>query len=161
MINRKSGTPNEKRRQAAARQMVEIINRQRRHKLRANTWLDLAKRALAVVNTDKSSVTIVFVSDASIRKLNQQFRGKDYPTDVLSFPTQAEAFESDNQTQLGEIIISIDRAAAQARDNGLTLDNEIQQLILHGLLHLCGYDHETDNGEMNRLELKLRRKLRI
>jgi len=101
------------------------------------------------------------VSDAAIKKLNRQFRGQNYATDVLSFPTEAERFESENQSSLGEIVISAERAAAQAKQNGLTFNNEVQQLILHGLLHLCGYDHETDSGEMNRLELKLRRKLKI
>jgi probable rRNA maturation factor len=62
---------------------------------------------------------------------------------------------------LGEVIISVPRAAAQAKENGLTFADEVRQLILHGLLHLCGYDHETDQGEMNRLELTLRKKLGI
>jgi len=60
-----------------------------------------------------------------------------------------------------EIVISVERAMVQARENGLTFANEVEQLIVHGLLHLCGYDHESDNGEMNRLELKLRKKLGI
>src|SRR5207237_7220834 len=102
-------------------------------------------------------VSIVFVSDSAIRRLNRQFRKKDYATDVLSFPNESEPFENENQSQLGEIVISVQRAAAQAKENGLTFSNEIEQLILHGLLHLCGYDHETDKGEMNRLELKLRK----
>ena len=80
---------------------------------------------------------------------------------MLSFPTKAEDFESDNQSQLGEVVISVERAAAQAKENGLTFSNEVEQLILHGLLHLSGYDHDTDNGEMSRLELRLRRKLGI
>jgi probable rRNA maturation factor len=86
--------------------------------------------------------------------LNQQFRGVDKATDVLSFP----ADEPDN---LGDVAISVDTAAKQAKENDLQFDNEIAQLILHGLLHLSGYDHETDNGEMNRLELRLRKKLGI
>ena len=94
------------------------------------------------------------MSDKSIRKLNQQFRNVDKATDVLSFP----AGELDN---LGDVAVSVETAARQAKDNRLSFDNEIAQLILHGLLHLSGYDHETDNGEMNRLELKLRRKLKI
>lgn len=96
-----------------------------------------------------------------MRKLNQQFRGKDSATDVLSFPLQPEAFETEAETNLGEIVISLDRAQAQAKENGLTLVNEVEQLILHGLLHLCGHDHATDHGEMNRLELKLRKRLGI
>jgi probable rRNA maturation factor len=85
--------------------------------------------------------------------LNRQFRGIDKATDVLSFPSDGP--------DLGDIAVSVDMAAAQAKENGLKLDEEIAQLILHGLLHLSGYDHETDNGEMNRLELRLRKKLAI
>ncbi|HEU5459217.1 MAG TPA: rRNA maturation RNase YbeY, partial [Pyrinomonadaceae bacterium] len=87
-------------------------------------------------------------------KLNQQFRGVDKATDVLSFP-------ADEQDNLGDVAISVETATRQAKENGLSFDNEVGQLILHGLLHLSGYDHETDNGEMNRLELRLRRKLGI
>ena len=80
---------------------------------------------------------------------------------VLYWVTRAEDFEEPNRSHLGEIVISAQRATAQAKQNGLTFKNEVEQLILHGLLHLCGYDHETDNGEMNRLELKLRKRLGI
>jgi len=141
--------------------VIEIINRQRRHKIDAKAWRTFSERALAVNTNIDRTVSIVLVSDAAIKKLNRQFRGQNYATDVLSFPTEAESFESENQSSLGEIVISAERAAAQAKQNGLTFNNEVQQLILHGLLHLCGYDHETDSGEMNRLELKLRRKLKI
>ena len=75
------------------------------------------------------------------------------------FPAARE-FETEKRTSATSSI-SVEQAAAQAKENGLTFDNEIAQLILHGLLHLCGYDHETDNGEMNRLELRLRKKLGI
>ncbi|HYX27548.1 MAG TPA: rRNA maturation RNase YbeY [Pyrinomonadaceae bacterium] len=140
--------------------MIEIINRQRKHSV-PNASRDFAKRALQAIDSSYRDVTIVFVSDAAIQKLNRQFRGKNDATDVLSFPARAEAFETENQAHLGEVVISVERAAAQAKQNGLSFHNEIQQLILHGLLHLCGYDHETDQGEMNRLELKLRMKLGI
>ena len=141
--------------------MIDIVNRQRTHALKIESWRDFAEQALKAIARATPNATIVFVSDAAIKKLNQQFRGKNYATDVLSFPTQAENFETENQSHLGEVVISLERAAAQAKANGLTLRNEVQQLILHGLLHLCGYDHESDDGEMNRLELKLRKKLGI
>jgi len=139
--------------------MIDIVNRQRRRKINQKHWRDFAARAIEAIGNRHKAVTIVFVSDSAIRKLNKQFRDKDYATDVLSFPTESEQFE--NQSSLGEIVIATDRAAVQAKENGLTFSNEVEQLILHGLLHLCGYDHETDNGEMNRLELKLRKKLGI
>jgi probable rRNA maturation factor len=141
--------------------MIEIVNRQRAHKIDKQVWSAFAQRASETIGLSVQTATIVFVSDAAIKRLNRQFRGQNYATDVLSFPTEAEAFERENKSQLGEIVISAERAAAQAKQNGLTFRNEVQQLILHGLLHLCGYDHETDNGEMNRLELKLRKKMKI
>ena len=139
--------------------MITVINRQRSRKIQTQTWQRFVTRALPHISAATRSVTIVFVGDAPIRRLNRDFRGRDQVTDVLSFPHEAEPFE--NAVELGEIVISIPRAAAQAKENGLTFSNEVEQLILHGLLHLAGYDHETDRGEMNRLELKLRTKLGI
>jgi len=140
--------------------MIEVINRQRRRKINAKQWCNFAEEALRAIGTERDA-TIVFVSDDAIRKLNRQFRGKNYATDVLSFPSEAEVFEVDQQKHLGEVVISVQRAAAQARDNDLSFSNELKQLILHGLLHLAGYDHEADKGEMDRLEVKLRKRLEI
>jgi probable rRNA maturation factor len=134
--------------------MVEVVNRQRRLQLDAEAWSTFATGALNAIGKNESSATIAFVSDKRIRELNRQFRGIDKATDVLSFPTEEES-------NLGDVAVSVETAAVQAKENGLSFENEISQLILHGLLHLCGYDHETDNGEMNRLELRLRRKLKI
>jgi probable rRNA maturation factor len=134
--------------------MVEVVNRQRRLKLDTMAWSTFADKALEAIGNSESSATIAFVSDKRIRELNRQFREVDKATDVLSFPAE-------EKVNLGDIAVSVDTAAVQAKENGLTLEGEIAQLILHGLLHLCGYDHETDNGEMNRLELKLRRRLGI
>jgi len=141
--------------------MIEIINRQRARKIQTKQWREFGERALRAAGQNEQAVSIVFVSDPAIRKLNREFRGKDQVTDVLSFPNQAEPFEHENQSNLGEVVISVQRAAVQAKQNGLSFSGEIQQLILHGLLHLCGYDHDTDNGEMNRLELRLRKRLAI
>ena len=141
--------------------MIDIINRQRARKISAKPLSEFVARLLQLVERESQDVSIAFVTDPAIKKLNRRFRGTDYATDVLSFPNHAEPFELQNETTLGEIVISVDRAAAQAKENGLSFSNEVEQLILHGLLHLCGYDHETDHGEMNRLELKLRKKLGI
>ena len=134
--------------------MIEVVNRQRRVKIDTNAWAEFGAKALEAIGNSESSATIAFVSDKSIRKINQQFRGVDKATDVLSFP-------ADEPNNLGDVAVSVETAARQAKENQLSFDNEIAQLILHGLLHLSGYDHETDNGEMNRFELKLRRNLRI
>ena len=135
--------------------MIEVVNRQRRRKIATERWVSRAKMMLDAMEKSDSSVTIAFVSDRKIRELNRQFRGLAEPTDVLSFP------DDSNSNTLGDIAISAETAARQAKENGLTFDGEISQLILHGLLHLSGYDHETDDGEMNRIELRLRKKLGI
>jgi probable rRNA maturation factor len=139
--------------------MIEIVIRQRRRKMVAKQWREFTEKALRAIGGNNRSATIVFVSDDAIKKLNRRFRGKSLATDVLSFPAAAESFEVENGSHLGDVVISVERASAQAKANGLSFSSEIEQLILHGLLHLCGYDHETDHGKMNRLELKLRRKL--
>jgi probable rRNA maturation factor len=136
--------------------MIEAVSRQRKIKIDTQAWETFAERAANAIGKTDSSATIAFVSDKAIRRLNRQFRGIDKATDVLSFPA-----DDADELNLGDIAISVDTATAQARETGLTFEEEVAQLILHGLLHLSGYDHETDNGEMNRLELRLRRKLGI
>ena len=133
--------------------MVEVVNRQRGRKIPTEPWRLLALKMLAVIGSPEAHATVAFVSDATIRELNRRFRGLDKATDVLSFPSDDD--------DLGDIAISVDRAEVQAKENGMTFDEEVAQLLLHGLLHLSGYNHETDNGEMNRLELRLRKKLGI
>ena len=142
-------------------EMIEVVNRQRRRRISAKQWRDFGERVLQMIPLTKRDATIVFTTNRAIKELNCRWRGQNCATDVLSFPSQAEAFEADRQALLGEVVISVERAAAQAKQNGLSFANEIGQLILHGLLHLCGYDHETDHGKMNRLELKLRKELGI
>ncbi len=141
--------------------MIEVLNRQRHHKINLKKWQEFAEQAMQAIAQKSTAATIVFVGDQTIKKLNHEFRGKNYPTDVLSFPAHAEPFENENPQSLGDVVISLARAAEQASENRLSLDQEIRQLIVHGLLHLCGYDHETDDGEMNRLELRLRKRLGI
>jgi probable rRNA maturation factor len=142
--------------------MIEIINRQRGHAVDAGRWCEFAGQALAKIGVRDAGVTVAFVSDRAMRALNRRWRGKRGTTDVLSFPAGQDEFETvAGGATLGDVVISVEQAARQARAHGLTFDEEVAQLILHGLLHLCGYDHETDNGEMNALELRLRRRLGI
>jgi len=124
-------------------------------------WRAFVERALRVVPAGGAGVTVAFVSDRAMRELNRRWRGKRGTTDVLSFPAGREDFEGGEGETLGDVVISVEQAARQAGEAGLTFENEVEQLILHGLLHLCGYDHETDGGEMNALELRLRRRLGI
>ena len=100
-----------------------------------------------------ASFTCLITSDQVLRALNAQFLGHDYATDVLSFPSEKP------DGSLGEIAISLPRAVAQAAEFGHSPEQEVCLLMLHGLLHLLGYDHETDQGKMRRLEARLRRAL--
>ena len=108
-------------------------------------------------------MTVALVTDARMRTLNRQFRGKDYATDVLSFPVADRRRKSSPQPpalrpHLGDIVIAIGVARRQARNAGHDATEELRILALHGLLHLLGYDHERDNGQMARVERKLRQK---
>lgn len=103
----------------------------------------------------RGDVSIAVVSDRRMRALNRQFRGQDRTTDVLSFPATHMPGVS---TFLGDIVIASGVAARQARDAGHPVGTELKVLALHGLLHLLGYDHETDEGKMARAEARLRKK---
>jgi len=103
----------------------------------------------------KGDVSVLLTSNREMQRLNRVFRGKDKPTDVLSFP----AIDEVSRTFAGDIAISIDIASRNAKDLGHDLEAETKVLILHGLLHLAGYDHETDNGEMAKRESRLRHRL--
>ncbi len=107
-----------------------------------------AQRAVGL----RGEVNIRIASNRELRELNRRFRKKNQPTDVLSFPTETP-------TLAGDIAISAEIAVANAADMGHSPQTELKVLILHGLLHLAGYDHETDDGEMRTRETSLRRKL--
>jgi len=116
----------------------------------------------------RGMVTIALVSDRRIRTLNRTYRGKDYATDVLSFPNETlphsgiraisqQSAISNQRSSLGEIVIARGVARRQARQAGHSERTELKVLALHGLLHLLGYDHERDQGTMHRVERRLRR----
>lgn len=142
--------------------MIEIINNQRKVKFDRKDFQKFAERAASEIDeTENKSFTVAFVSDRKMRELNFEYREKDKTTDVLSFPFEPDEFDFSEEETLGDIIISAEQAARQAAENDLTFSREVKQLILHGILHLCGFDHETDKGEMNDRELGLRDKLSI
>lgn len=141
--------------------MIEVVNRQRKLPLDCEGWEKFIAKALKLAPADGADVTVAFVSDRAMRELNRRWRGKEGTTDVLSFPAGQDEFEKLEGSTLGDVVISVEQAARRADEHGLSFETEVAQLILHGLLHLCGYDHETDDGEMNRLELRLRRRLGI
>jgi probable rRNA maturation factor len=103
----------------------------------------------------------LITGDAEMRRLNRDFRGKDYATDVLSFPAPPDAAPDHNgePAMLGDLAISALRARAQAREFGHSAEDEVRVLMLHGVLHLMGMDHETDEGKMARAEKRWRTRL--
>jgi probable rRNA maturation factor len=112
-------------------------------------WLAAVAPAAA-----RGTLTVALVGDRRMRALNRAWRGKDAPTDVLSFPAGDDPGPA---RHLGDLVISRDTAARQARAEGHPLGTELRVLALHGLLHLLGYDHERDSGRMARIERRLRR----
>jgi len=141
--------------------VIELYNLQRKIAIDTKGLREFAAHLHEKVDEAKDKTfTVALVPDKRMKELNSLFRGKDTTTDVLSFPHEADFFDP-NPSNLGDIVISAEQAAKQADENGLTPNGELKQLILHGVLHLCGYDHETDDGEMNERELELRKKLRI
>jgi probable rRNA maturation factor len=132
--------------------VVVVIDRQRKRRIalpRLRRVVLGAARALSA----SGEVALVLTGDRAVRALNARYRGKDKPTDVLSFPGPG------GEVGLGDIVISVDTAARNAKEYGRTLPQELDILALHGFLHVLGYDHETDDGTMDRLEKRLRRRL--
>lgn len=132
---------------------AEILNRQRRYTVDARRLIAIADATVAAAGHAGREVSVTITNDRRLRDLNLRYRAKDRPTDVLSFPYD----EPDGP--IGDVVISVDRAWAQATEKGHDLQRELEILVLHGSLHVCGFDHETDNGEMDRIERRLRRRL--
>ncbi|HEX5715906.1 MAG TPA: rRNA maturation RNase YbeY [Thermoanaerobaculia bacterium] len=121
---------------------------------RLRPWLE---RLTASLVEGPASLGVRFASDREVHRMNRDYRGKDKPTDVLSFPGGPVEATLDGSRHLGDVLISVPTARRQAEDRGHPAERELKVLLLHGLLHCLGYDHETDQGEMERLERRLRR----
>ena len=143
-----------------------ILNRQRAVRVARRPLESFLRQVQDELGFQRAGVTVCLVSDAEIARLNKIFRQKNGPTDVLSFPavTRRRPVRPGSKAvkageYLGDIAISPATARRYAKKHGRKLATEIRVLILHGVLHLLGYDHETDRGEMDRVEQKLRKRL--
>lgn len=119
-------------------------------------WLHRLSKALVgreLPDVREATLGVRFASDRELRRVNRDYRGKDKATDVLSFPGE----DGEEGHHIGDILISVPTARRQAAERSHAPEQEIRTLLLHGLLHCLGYDHETDQGEMERLERRLRR----
>jgi probable rRNA maturation factor len=135
---------------------IDLAPRSTNHGLSNSGLSRFLNRARLAIGL-RGEVDILLTSDATLRQLNKTFRGKDKPTDVLSFPAPTQFAKK----HVGDLAISLETAARQATAYGHTLRDEVRILLLHGLLHLSGEDHETDNGEMATREAILRRELHL
>jgi probable rRNA maturation factor len=147
-----------------------IVNRQRLVRIPRRSLELFLRRVQAELKFGETGVTVCFVSDAEIARMNRVFRGKRGPTDVLSFPARSRrkprlhrggSVSRRADDYAGDIAISTAAARRNAAEFGRPLPAELRILILHGVLHLVGYDHETDQGQMERVERKLRRRLSL
>jgi probable rRNA maturation factor len=139
-----------------------IVNRQRRISVAVRPLEEFCERASRALRFPSDAVAIQFISDSAMARLNQTFRHKRGPTDVLSFSANGSgASNAGHRQYMGDIAISLETARRNARLYERSLPDELRVLILHGMIHLAGYDHETDAGEMNRLERRLRARLGV
>lgn len=130
-----------------------VLNRQRRRRVDLSRVRAVVSGAAAALSAPRREVVVVLTGDRRVRDLNRRFRHKDAPTDVLSFRGAG------GRGSLGDVVISVETAAENARRMGRGLQHELETLALHGYLHLLGFDHETDDGRMTRLERRLRARL--
>jgi probable rRNA maturation factor len=163
-----------KRKRAATKAAIEerepsIENRQKTIRVELRRLLEFAGRLREELGLGEDSVAIRLVTDAEMARLNERYRNKKGTTDVLSFPAETRHPPANLKTRLkkvrgtllGDIAISPEVARRNAKTYKRALPEELEILILHGVLHLLGYDHETDRGEMSRMEMRLRRRLGI
>jgi probable rRNA maturation factor len=137
-----------------------IVNRQRRVLVALHPLQQFYERVRRELGFAPESVTIQLISDLTMARLNETYRKKRGPTDVLSFPANG-ARPAKGAEYIGDIAISPETARRNARRFSRSLPAEIRILILHGMIHLAGFDHETDHGEMDRLERRLRKRLGV
>jgi rRNA maturation RNase YbeY len=139
---------------------VDVVRRGAGKKFPARAARSIAVEVLRLLDRERAELSLVLLGDAEMRKLNAQYRGRDYATDVLSFPAN-EGLAAPVDL-LGDVVISLDKTRAQARERGRSVEQELAILLIHGIVHLLGYDHERsarDARIMSGLERKIYRAL--
>lgn len=139
---------------------VEIVRRGAGKQFPSRRLKTLALTVLELVERENVELSLALIGNAEMQKLNAKYRRMNHPTDVLSFPMEEKLLQE--TPLLGDVIISVDQAAEQARQRRRTLDEEMTTLLIHGIVHLLGYDHERsakDARIMGRLEKKILRQL--
>lgn len=128
---------------------IYVVEDEKKHKLDVKKYRDIIKRVFKTVD-DNHIMTVIFVDKETIHSINRDYRGVDRVTDVISFALHDNdecEFTEESEIELGDIFICVDRAIEQASDYGHSVEREIGFLAVHGYLHLCGYDHMTEEDE--------------
>ncbi|MDU0458450.1 MAG: rRNA maturation RNase YbeY [Geobacteraceae bacterium] len=138
-------------------------NRQRRHRFESRRLKKLAQRILSALECPEGTeLSISIVGDRSMRVINRDYLGKDRPTNVISFSLQEGDCSGVNPLALGDVVISADTAAREADEGGIVFFERLSFLLLHGILHLCGYDHErSGDAEAQKMQRKEQQLFRI
>ena len=133
--------------------------------VRQTTLVHLAERVLAAVGESRSELSLELTGDRRMRRLNREYRKKDRPTDVLAFPIREAVMPRGvrpvTTRMLGDVVISLPTAVRQALEAGRSIDDELTMLLVHGVLHLCGYDHERNQREAARMSRRERALLHL
>jgi probable rRNA maturation factor len=138
---------------------IQIANRQRRRRISRRAIGRTARIALTALKRPDSELSIVLVDDARIAELNRSFLEREGATNVIAFPMREGAFTVITPRLLGDVVISVETAWRESREAGLTLQERLDALLIHGILHLCGYDHENDPAAARRMSARARRLL--
>lgn len=136
-----------------------VLNRQRKFAIQVSSLNRFLLQLCLRLGVSHKECIVLLTNDRTIRRLNQRFRNKDKATDVLSFPCASDQDLSFENSYLGDVVISVETARRQALEKMHPLERELRILVIHGFLHLLGHDHETDQGQMRRKELRLQREL--
>jgi probable rRNA maturation factor len=139
---------------------IQITNHQRRHRINLRKTRRAAQILLNALGHPDAELSVLFVGDRRIAELNLAFLGRQGPTNVIAFPMRAGRFGSLSPNLLGDVVISVDTACREALRAGMEMEVRLTQLLVHGVLHLCGYDHEQNRRDARRMYAKSRRLLK-
>jgi probable rRNA maturation factor len=133
---------------------VLIDNRQKKHKISMTSIQQKTKDILNALACDDAELSILIVDDPQIEILNKKYFGRNGPTNVIAFPMYTDQFSSINPELLGDVVISIETAEKEGKSIGISMKERFTQLLVHGILHLLGYDHEKSEQEADKMEKK-------
>jgi probable rRNA maturation factor len=135
---------------------IQIANRQKRRPVPLTLLRRTARILIDALKRPDAELSVLLVDDRRIARLNREFLDREGPTNVIAFPMQEGRFAELHPTLLGDVVISVDTAAAEAERAGIAFERRLVELLVHGVLHLCGYDHEHERAQARRMAAKSR-----